>query len=416
MLRFSHLFILYISLISCTVSNSTFNSYDSTLGVKMHPEFKIYHLSEFDSRLHFKILTDEILYTRNNRGLPFEANLILKYNVKYFNNKLIVDSGTIRVHDKYTNNKKAFLDTALDFNFELNKFGSIEIEVRDVNRSRSVNKAVEVNKKNLANEQFFSFKDTNDNFLLSKHFHSNQTIYITSNFHKDKELYAVKNTTNFPFPAPPFSKTSYKSFPKKTKEIKVLSLKDKKSAKYTFSEKGLIYFQTDTLTENGFTLYNFHKNYPMLKTANELIPPLRYLTTRDEYELLNSTKNVKETVDQFWLNKAHSNERARTLIRNYYSRVQLANELFTSHKEGWKTDRGLISIIFGSPSFIRYNKNNEIWIYGNDHNSNTIKFTFEKIKNIFSNNDYILKRNYAYKTPWYIAVETWRNGKVYWLQ
>ena len=121
-------------------------------------------------------------------------------------------------------------------------------------------------------------------------------------------------------------------------------------------------------------------------------------------------------VDQFWLNKAHSNERARTLIRNYYSRVQLANELFTSHKEGWKTDRGLISIIFGSPSFIRYNKNNEIWIYGNDHNSNTIKFTFEKIKNIFSNNDYILKRNYAYKTPWYIAVETWRNGKVYWLQ
>jgi GWxTD domain-containing protein len=127
-------------------------------------------------------------------------------------------------------------------------------------------------------------------------------------------------------------------------------------------------------------------------------------------------KKPKDAVDKFWLNKINSNERARNLIINYYSRVQLANDLFTSHVEGWKTDRGLISIIFGSPNYVRKNKHYETWIYGNDHNSNTIKFTFEKIKNPFSSNDFFLKRSYAYKTPWYIAVENWRSGKVYWLQ
>ena len=38
------------------------------------------------------------------------------------------------------------------------------------------------------------------------------------------------------------------------------------------------------------------------------------------------------------------------------------------------------------------------------------------MENPFSENDYVLKRNYAYKSPWYVAVESWRNGKVYWLQ
>ena len=37
--------------------------------------------------------------------------------------------------------------------------------------------------------------------------------------------------------------------------------------------------------------------------------------------------------------------RELNLIKTYYSKVEKANEMFTSHLEGWKTDRGMISII-----------------------------------------------------------------------
>ena len=81
-------------------------------------------------------------------------------------------------------------------------------------------------------------------------------------------------------------------------------------------------------------------------------------------------------IDKYWLGKAASKERARSLIRTYYSRVELANKLFTCHLEGWKTDRGLISIIFGPPTYISNNRNSEVWSYGDDNNINSLKIYF----------------------------------------
>ncbi len=416
MKNFHFLILSTFTLIGCSITSSNLNGYDSNIGINMSPKFKVYHHSKSNSRLYFKLLTNEILYTRNNRNQPFQANIILKYKVNYENNKSIIDSGTIKIKDQYIDDKHLSIDTSVNFAFEIDKTGSISLSVYDLNRSRSTNKSLKIDKLNQANKQFFILNDSNNQFLLKNHFSAGETIYISSTFHSNKTIYKFNNNTNFPLPLPPFSKTSYLSFPRKTNFSIALNFKDNKKIKYTIPQKGFTYFQIDTLSNQGFTLFNFHENYPQLKNAIDLIPPLRYLTTEEEYSTLLLKKNPKEAVDQFWLNKANSPERARNLIRNYYSRVQFANELFTSHVEGWKTDRGLISIIFGSPNYVRVNKNYETWIYGNDHNSNTIKFTFEKMKNPFSSKDYILKRSYAYKTPWYIAVENWRSGKVYWLQ
>ena len=46
-------------------------------------------------------------------------------------------------------------------------------------------------------------------------------------------------------------------------------------------------------------------------------------------------------------NHDKSLERAKELIKNYYGRLQHANLFFTSYLEGWKTDRGMIFMIFG---------------------------------------------------------------------
>lgn len=417
MIRFLFFCVIILSFFSrCSVSNSNIYSYDANVGIMMHPEFKVYHYEETNSKLYFKLSTNEILYTRNNRNQPFQANIILKYSVVYGNNKQEIDSGTLYITDKYEDDKNDFLDTAFNFSFQMNNIGSIKLDLFDVNRSRNANETLSIDKKNQSNEQFFSFKDSSGKFILENHFHKGQLIYISSDFHQRKNIFALKNNTKFPLPSPPFSKSSTLTFPKKTGYAESYKFNQENAIEYKLPKSGFVYFQLDTTSNDGFTIFNFHQKYPLIKDVENLIPPLRYLSTREEYDLLTADNNPKNAVDRFWLSKTNSNERARTLIRNFYSRVQLANEVFTSHLEGWKTDRGLVSIIFGSPNYVRNNKNYETWIYGSDHNSNTIKFTFEKMENPFSSNDYVLKRSYAYKTPWYIAVESWRSGKVYWLQ
>ena len=109
---------------------------------------------------------------------------------------------------------------------------------------------------------------------------------------------------------------------------------------------------------------------------------------------------------------AGNRERARVLIKSYYSRVQYANIFFTSYFEGWKTDRGLIYIIFGPPSSVYRNNETEIWNYSQSYNYGPLNFTFDKIKNPFTSNDYQLRRSNYYELPWYRAVDSWRDGRV----
>ena len=90
-----------------------------------------------------------------------------------------------------------------------------------------------------------------------------------------------------------------------------------------------------------------------------------------------------------------------------------SNKLFTSFQEGWKTDRGMIYIVFGAPNKVTKTKNGEIWTYGVSGNSASVVFSFLKIINPFTENDYYLERSESYKEPWYQAVDMWRQGRIY---
>jgi hypothetical protein len=96
------------------------------------------------------------------------------------------------------------------------------------------------------------------------------------------------------------------------------------------------------------------------------------------------------------------------MIAKFYSRVMTANKLFTSYKEGWKTDRGIIYIVYGAPSEVYRRTGEEEWIYGERSNMLSIRFFFDQAENPLSDNDYILQRSSGYKPGWYIAVENWR--------
>jgi hypothetical protein len=80
--------------------------------------------------------------------------------------------------------------------------------------------------------------------------------------------------------------------------------------------------------------------------------------------------------------------------------------------EGWKTDRGMIYLIFGAPQDVYKTAVSETWIYGIQGTPNSVTFNFKKMDNKFSENDFFLTRSAYYKDPWYIAVGAWRDGRI----
>jgi hypothetical protein len=72
----------------------------------------------------------------------------------------------------------------------------------------------------------------------------------------------------------------------------------------------------------------------------------------------------------------------------------------------------MIFILFGPPATVYVYPDREEWGYGTYGYSGTLNFTFEKIYNPFSDNDYVLRRSPFYEQPFYRAVARWREGVV----
>jgi len=152
-------------------------------------------------------------------------------------------------------------------------------------------------------------------------------------------------------------------------------------------------------------------DFPGQRTAPELIEPLRYLTTAAERQQLSQATDPKRAVDQFWLASAGGDQaRGRDYIRRYYSLVMIANELFTGHKAGWLTDRGLLYVVLGAPTSVRrLGSGEEHWTYDAlDRTGRETVFTFRPRPSTLAPDNYELVRRPEYQTLWYAAVERWR--------
>jgi GWxTD domain-containing protein len=173
---------------------------------------------------------------------------------------------------------------------------------------------------------------------------------------------------------------------------------------------GLYLFQTDTNAATGIPIrINCHR-YPRPSRAKELIDALIYITTTDERSRIQRGVNPKRELDNFWIAQGGSKDNARMMIQNYYRRVEFANKYFTTFKEGWRTDKGLVYIIFGTPSKVRRYADSEIWEYPKKSLAGEQQFTFYYRPNLFSSKHHELQRSIEYDIYWYTAVEQIRKG------
>jgi len=182
------------------------------------------------------------------------------------------------------------------------------------------------------------------------------------------------------------------------------------SAYLSPNREGIYYIQADTNTLAGITLLCVDNSFPKITTAADLIESLRYITRNEEYRDMLRAENPKASVDNFWLTRAGSPDRGRVLIKEYYSRVQRANEFFTTFQEGWKTDRGIIYIVYGQPEAVYLLPNAETWVYYPKGNQPKLQFDFIRQDLPFTNQHYHLIRDINYEPSWQNAVYEWRNG------
>jgi len=181
--------------------------------------------------------------------------------------------------------------------------------------------------------------------------------------------------------------------------------------RFQFEKEGLYFIENDSSNLNGMAYCSFDKPFPKYTSIEKLVPPMRYLATNSEYETLLLAPD-KATFEKTWLSITNDVERAKQIIKSYYKQVEIANELFTSFKAGWKTDMGMIYIIFGVPNEVLKSNSIEEWIYNGTSQQSKLTFTFVKVDNVFSPNYFVLVRKKEYKTAWMNRVDLWRKGRI----
>lgn len=194
--------------------------------------------------------------------------------------------------------------------------------------------------------------------------------------------------------------------------VKTIEIKDREPLKITEPGMYLLTQAPDSIPD-GYGFLVVDERFPRITNPDILREALVYMSTSKEIESFQSHEDAKDGLDMHFLGLADGDqELARKIIRNYYQRIEEANRFFTGYKDGWKTDRGMVYTIMGSPAKIQRNRNREVWIYSKSKNISEIIYTFYKKPNLFTEDNYELVRYPEYSAFWYPYVEAWRTGKV----
>jgi GWxTD domain-containing protein len=180
------------------------------------------------------------------------------------------------------------------------------------------------------------------------------------------------------------------------------------NSEVVFKSEGLYLIQSDTNAAKGTAFRVVEGGYPKLSQLKDLGDALVFISTREEYEKLQSAGTDKVKFDRVILDITRDKDRAKNVIRKYFRRVEMANILFTSFKEGWKTDRGMIYIIYGPPDEVSRLASTEIWNY----KKSKAKFVFERSASIYDPDNFVLQRDKRFMESWYYTVDMWRKNQV----
>ncbi len=423
--RYKYLFYSIIILLigSCKVSDKTtiprnLQRIYNPASTSLHPETEVYNISDSSSLIVEKIYAKELLYNQANSENKLLARVLIKYNLYDLNNKQKLTDSVTTTYKLDKNPKKIFYTFEIPVNAIIGKDYLLEIITIDQNRNSRQFSFFRISRSNEYNNQDFIVFKKNNNDYLTNHFIKNSTPFGIKHY---KESFDSLNVFYFKknefIPEPPHIKDTIPEDFIHADSVWVCYLD---SIEYeSFAEEGVYYFTSEEKAINGVALYNFGSGFPIIQTPNQLYKPLEYLGNSEIISENDSTgKLTKLAIDNFWLDRTNNVNKSRELLKEYYSRVMFANMYFTSFKEGWRSDRGMVYIIYGLPDYLYKAGEEERWIYNPTSIGPGISFSFKFRKNLYSLNHYVLERDKIKTTgwDWDEAVKMWNSGEIFYYQ
>ncbi|MDW3195783.1 MAG: GWxTD domain-containing protein [Cytophagales bacterium] len=173
----------------------------------------------------------------------------------------------------------------------------------------------------------------------------------------------------------------------------------------SFQDWTFYFLQHDTTEAAGRGFLKCPPYYPKLRKVEELVGPVQYLSSAKEFAEIINADNPKFAFEQFWIRNAGGKGKAKTAISSFYNRVTWSNALFTNYKPGWKTDQGLIFLIYGKPDQVYKTNRKERWLYLDGQ-----EFEFIRISTLFAPTLYTLIRKKEYRDRWIQRIGQIRKG------
>lgn len=335
----------------------------------------------------------------------------LKVKLKYelfqnYESKQILDSASFYLTDSSMRIRDTLF--TLTINYPEKKKYILKIELTDLNRVDAIDTYLVLDNASTQSANNYLILDDDGEMLFWNVVREDEEISLKMGDQIKGPLFVRYYHREFPLALPPFLEEVETSFDYHADSVFQLSILDNETELIFYEKEGFYHFQSDTNQREGYTIFRFYSGFPGVSSTDQMIWPLRYITNKSEYNELIMAEDKKLALDNFWLANAGNPTRARAMIQKYYGRVEDANRFFTSYHEGWKTDRGLVYMVYGPPRLVYRGKNMEEWLYGEKGNKNSIRFQFVKVVNPFSENDYSLIKSPSFKENWYNIVNTWR--------
>jgi len=384
--------------------------------LSLHPDYSVFHEDDDFSVIYIRAYPGEMRFSQANEDSEYRALLQIKYRLIMLDDQrsegMNIDSATVVYKMVKGDEKRPAFFASLKIPIKSGYKYLLRIQARDMNRGSIGLEYLYVDKVNPYSAQNFKVVSLFSGYpKFMRFFLPGEKFNVEYRGMGADSLYVDYYRLSSELPRPPITASSDYTLNYHPDTSFVFPLID--TIHYDLRREGMYFVRVDPEHEEGLTLFNFGSAFPRVRTPKDLMEPLFYLATLAEYRDLRKEQNMKLAVDNFWLKIGNSMERSRELIRVYYNRVTYSNLYFTSNKEGWKTDQGMIFILFGPPSRIRMTATGETWYYFTRRRGNPVEFRFDRTPDGFANQILEWVKTTDSQMYWNEAVRSWRNGKVY---
>lgn len=347
---------------------------------------------------------------RLNSGMVKISDYELSYDLRgsYISEKLINSAVTLDSSHVIDN---GFREFTYAFEFEISGEQSLlVIQIDNLVRNRRYHKDISLTSATSNDYQpFLIFEEDKDLPYFQNYVNAGTNLRLKNVFGEAKS-FSIQGKTNFqPVAIPPFDASD--------RNTQAPTLMDTvygvlPGEVFNLSTPGFYEISADASETMVSSILVTDSFFPYFEDYKEMILPLIYISTNQEFAKMASADDPKTSFENFVLETISSNTNiAQEFVKYYYRRIRKSAHLFSTSMEGWKTDQGMVYQVYGDPTRVFRNETTELWEYAME-TGGRVRFVFDISKGPAGTRIYKLIRGKKYRDGWMNAVTRWRSGRI----